>query len=478
MAFQSITEKPARSTTATTGDDFADKSRSQATRPSIKPRLPKNNEDEWGDGGIDDQEFVYVAEDDSGYVDIDDLENSVDLRDAGKHASTQHEDAGEPEQMENGKWPCNHACKDKSKCKHLCCREGLDKKPKARKAKSVNTNLTEKSTSQSSKVQSKLALEPRRKGMDAPSKKDRPEHIDMSIDQPSARVRSTTAHSGNKLPKSLHEHPGSSRHVLSIRGQEASYSYLDGKAPRLGFLEAPNDDLDAYFTEEILEDSLMDDLPELCALPHDKRVTRKEPDKTLVRDDTDKDEDFWFECDDQEMLDAALIGAEDSHLLRSQGDKVETTATGQANISPQPVSSPRRHEPVMEQSSETGLFVPLGCELSTYSAGVLTDLGPGIETQKRKADIDDMYEGLESSNLPNKRSRTGASTTCREEEDMDDILPEAAVRGHDSSDMSNHTLNMEPVPPTGSKASPRTPELRAWLAAEFGDCVELVDFME
>jgi ATP-dependent DNA helicase HFM1/MER3 len=58
-----------------------------------------------------------------------------------------------PEKLENGRWACNHKCKDKStcvpqsfkpslnptnycRCKHLCCREGLDNPPKAGKKKS------------------------------------------------------------------------------------------------------------------------------------------------------------------------------------------------------------------------------------------------------------------------------------------------------------------------------------------------------
>ncbi|KAF3896201.1 ATP-dependent DNA helicase [Trichophyton interdigitale] len=39
----------------------------------------------------------------------------------------------EPVQLENGKWACNHRCKDKTACKHLCCREGTDQPPKQSK---------------------------------------------------------------------------------------------------------------------------------------------------------------------------------------------------------------------------------------------------------------------------------------------------------------------------------------------------------
>ncbi|KAL7417667.1 hypothetical protein BDY24DRAFT_437990 [Mrakia frigida] len=34
-----------------------------------------------------------------------------------------------PIQLENGKWKCNHTCRDKSKCSHMCCREGMAHPP-------------------------------------------------------------------------------------------------------------------------------------------------------------------------------------------------------------------------------------------------------------------------------------------------------------------------------------------------------------
>jgi ATP-dependent DNA helicase HFM1/MER3 len=47
-------------------------------------------------------------------------------------------------QMENGKWTCNHSCRDGQptktgqKCKHRCCKEGLDKPRKIRKKAMVS----------------------------------------------------------------------------------------------------------------------------------------------------------------------------------------------------------------------------------------------------------------------------------------------------------------------------------------------------
>ncbi|KAJ5203403.1 hypothetical protein N7449_005482 [Penicillium cf. viridicatum] len=40
------------------------------------------------------------------------------------------EDEYEPVRLANGKWACNHKCKDKTSCKHFCCREGLENPPK------------------------------------------------------------------------------------------------------------------------------------------------------------------------------------------------------------------------------------------------------------------------------------------------------------------------------------------------------------
>ncbi|RAO68915.1 uncharacterized protein BHQ10_004927 [Talaromyces amestolkiae] len=52
-----------------------------------------------------------------------------------RHTSDLREDTEElqPVMLENGKYNCNHKCKDKSTCKHFCCREGLDKPPKVHK---------------------------------------------------------------------------------------------------------------------------------------------------------------------------------------------------------------------------------------------------------------------------------------------------------------------------------------------------------
>jgi ATP-dependent DNA helicase HFM1/MER3 len=77
------------------------------------------------------------------FVDIDDLEiGAIEGNDEPEAA------VSEPVRMENGKWRCNHKCRDAQgnylnkkglPCKHLCCREGLDKPRKLQRKKVCST---------------------------------------------------------------------------------------------------------------------------------------------------------------------------------------------------------------------------------------------------------------------------------------------------------------------------------------------------
>lgn len=93
--------------------------------------------DEFGDDGIDDTDFVLAGS--GGFENIDDFDDAVEPAGVKRSRTTcvtaAPGSAQEPKHLENGKWACNHNCKDKTACKHLCCREGLDKKPKPPKPK-------------------------------------------------------------------------------------------------------------------------------------------------------------------------------------------------------------------------------------------------------------------------------------------------------------------------------------------------------
>ncbi|KAK8183963.1 Sec63 Brl domain-containing protein, partial [Phyllosticta citribraziliensis] len=122
------------------------KRRAASLKPA--PSHPDTNRDEFDDGGLDDADLEEAVgkpkrEDWSDIEDYaDNMPSSVPTTKKGKRADTnlrkkqapalQHE--WRATKLENGKWACNHKCKDKNACKHMCCREGLDKMPKQPKA--------------------------------------------------------------------------------------------------------------------------------------------------------------------------------------------------------------------------------------------------------------------------------------------------------------------------------------------------------
>ncbi|GAA5888947.1 hypothetical protein JCM5296_002752 [Sporobolomyces johnsonii] len=76
----------------------------------------------------------------------------------------------------DGKFECNHACGDKTKCKHLCCREGLDKAPRT-KAKSVakgGGSALDVGTSKKRKLSGPLDRLPSTSAGDPPKKRLQP----------------------------------------------------------------------------------------------------------------------------------------------------------------------------------------------------------------------------------------------------------------------------------------------------------------
>ena len=132
---------------------------SSKLKPGPKRRAPETGFDEFDDAGIDDADLA-LAEN-SGFENIDDFDDEPRpyaststkkqrIYDTHDNGITTHE----LRQLANGKWACNHNCKDKTSCKHLCCREGLDKKPKPPKAK---TNKKEVESSADPK-QTQLSL--------------------------------------------------------------------------------------------------------------------------------------------------------------------------------------------------------------------------------------------------------------------------------------------------------------------------------
>jgi hypothetical protein len=105
----------------------------QRRGPNVTP------DDEYGLSSIDDSEILKLAErvEHNQADEIDDptptarglKEGATNVREKGPTPITQRSNLP-PARLPNGRYQCRHACKDKSKCKHMCCREGLDLPPK------------------------------------------------------------------------------------------------------------------------------------------------------------------------------------------------------------------------------------------------------------------------------------------------------------------------------------------------------------
>lgn len=96
-------------------------------------------DDEFGGNDLQDSDFLNLASDMEhvrdwdGFVDVDD----VAAQTSKKSTTATALKTSASIQMPNGKWTCNHSCRDglrknKNPCKHRCCQEGLDKQPKPR----------------------------------------------------------------------------------------------------------------------------------------------------------------------------------------------------------------------------------------------------------------------------------------------------------------------------------------------------------
>jgi hypothetical protein len=133
------TSKTTESSNVRPGKPVSKRASSKA-KPGSKRRASETGFDEFNDAGINDDDLA-LAEN-GGFENIDDFDDeprpSASTSRKKQGTSTAHDEeitTHEPRQLANGKWACNHNCKDKTSCKHLCCREGLDKKPKPPKAK-------------------------------------------------------------------------------------------------------------------------------------------------------------------------------------------------------------------------------------------------------------------------------------------------------------------------------------------------------
>jgi hypothetical protein len=300
---------------------------------------PIRSSSQFEDDDIDDSDLLAAAQE-AEFTPIDVYENQASP-DHSNHPSkkdksnaprskvqtTSQAEPREPVQLENGKWACSHSCKDKTKCKHLCCREGLDKPPKTRKALKLNEEKPKEKDSPKKKPpvetgQTTLALGSRLPG----SKKKRDDSIEKLDMTGSQGKKSQSIHPSNSKHKerlnSLHEKTSTSSTSFTPLSRNAPSTYAKGKKLRLSFISDSSSPEPEVPTKKHLTDCGDDffddiDFPSTEALLNGAQLKEKkqaQPSKTITQANSKSSQAYDEDVSD---LEAGMIGLEDSLALQS-----------------------------------------------------------------------------------------------------------------------------------------------------------------
>ncbi|ESZ95176.1 hypothetical protein SBOR_4440 [Sclerotinia borealis F-4128] len=342
-----------------------------------KPAIKKSKvADETGtvdefDEGIDDDAMLAAAQQVEGESRVSSDYGSdafIDIDTVGQENSNQNErareeiDQLEPIKMNNGKWACNHHCRDGNLlkngqlCKHKCCREGLDKPRKlARKKSSIGITGDQGSKTDDkikgsvakpnmsntqpsgSKPFPKLAQKSRPTFSAGPSSdQDAVEIIDLSRTLPAVTYPDVAPRDYRKL-HNLHT---SIQKDSSVRlpKNPPIFSYASGELPNLSFMDTGgskngnNDESNLYDSDEY-------EFPSPSALlSSNKRAATSGPSSQswlpppavgIGRQERNNHlnpstSDDPFE-DSSGSVEAAMIGLDDSMKLRPATPKLNTS---------------------------------------------------------------------------------------------------------------------------------------------------------
>ncbi|KAI5268938.1 P-loop containing nucleoside triphosphate hydrolase protein [Aureobasidium subglaciale] len=442
-AFQSIKDNTAD---VSKDERFAGRTRIVDTTGNVETPQVNLSIDEWDDGGLKDDDFIHAEPKEDGYMDVDALEQPIfGQKTTGKarnkaYVTTVGEDP-EEQRLENGRFACSHRCKDKTACKHQCCKEGLGKKskPRARKTKdsepSAPAAKSKAFSSTSTKAQSRLDLPIRRKTVGGPV-----EHLDLTqmassreTRVPAAAMRLTSLHDSTTRPGEIPISGTTSTKIAS--SLPARPRFLPSLNP-LGSIEE-----DIWAARSPLE--------------HVSELYDNENDKPSSDDEEylDRDED---------MLDAALIGLEDSRSLQNS-DGVVTNGQGLFAERQNVLDSETDYQE--EDIGGPELFMTPHAQRTVVSSAAFEDAvpisvrtidneystSPGVVKRKRGEDMASAY-------FPAKKARTEDEAASYVYEKQTPV--EEVDRENEEGEESKQKREVE--------------ELRAWLAAEFGDTVEMI----
>jgi ATP-dependent DNA helicase HFM1/MER3 len=482
-------------------------------------RKPSTVSDDFGDDGINDDELVKVS---FGDLDFDHIENYPDptnpitQKNTAKNKTakdnkdksnlnnksymnrtdgTTKDDDGESVQLPSGKWACNHPCKDKTACKHLCCKTGMDRPPKKKsttKQIASGEHQTQSqpvnSSHQGKATQTKLQLTASKRKTSAPI-----EELDLT--QPEKKKKADYAKYGPKDYRDLHQlHktiqgkdlPSSLHNVMH---KKPAYCYSQGGDHVLSFLDEPDvqrplasseygdiqfDELSSHFDHSqhpaIQQDlMLMDESPRLHATnDHQSAVS-----VASLASETFDDEDS--------LLGDAMIGLADSQQLQATSDQNFDAAQVSGEVAELGISFDRPendYEMVSDIASydandydaaEGQSATPEYLSLRPSRPAFKPDLGSNYTSKARKGDFGSAKATIKRPEVKPSKQVTATAKPSSVEASLVRRGDGRAVHDDYDSEPSEGTMVKDNIIPDAFK------DLEPWLFQEFGDIVELVD---
>jgi ATP-dependent DNA helicase HFM1/MER3 len=468
--------------------------------------------DEFGDGDIDDEELVEASFHDLDFDHIDNYANPTDKitrNNTAKNASSKEKSRPkqtaqgcddveqEPRRLENGNWACNHPCKDKQACKHLCCKDGMAKPPKKTVSKYVPSNDTgsqaaaKGSNDWERKTQTKLQLTTSKRKSSVAI-----EELDLSRQE--KKKKADFAVNGPKDYRDLHrlhvriqkKDPPSI--VSSVMYQKPKYCYGKSGDPSLSFLSNASDSarpgsMSSDYGDIQFED-LTGDLHQSGRNRKQLTATKSQDDLSLSIDSVPVEQLSEAFGDDESLLENAIVGVTDSKELQA-------TIHGSADRGK---ASEESFGDGYDFSLEDEDFIMTGGAISTNNPLSDTSLGrptsptAGISSMPPRRDPSLYFHNTSSlflkdgSTCSNPVPKDHTSHALKQAENGL-TLPERTSKGSTSqtkrkSDLYNGLdthQNSENVEPKDEPKEEPVPEaykdLEPWILKEFGDIVELVD---
>jgi ATP-dependent DNA helicase HFM1/MER3 len=490
--------------------------RAEPAKPSRKRSAAS---DDFGDDEIDDDALVKASFGDLEFEHIENFANptdSITRKNTAKNKSaklnnqpmtTQSEsnDADdEPVQLANGKWACNHPCKDKHSCKHMCCKEGMDKPPKKtaktkrRSSGDYDTHTAASISTQKPKhSQSKLRLKASKRKISSAI-----EELDLT--QQEKKKKADYANKGPWDYRGLHQlHKAVQKtdppaNLLSVMHKKPAYCYSQGGAHNLSFMPQSSEECPET-SSDYGDIPLEEPTPQFDSSATHEDMVRKSNGPSFndfmyhptTAPVTSRGSDTFG--DDDSLLGDAMVGLADSQNLRDMNttntDHVDPldegfdmdyeTAFGDEDLGLEvdmDLAGTAEEEVEHEDSPVPSPPPPPKCteaQLNSYVAN--KDASRTSQPQSQPRCITTNFNPAQSTLQPvnpNKVARhstTSGPNPPKEDKSLDiDVLDLIDAFDDEPSPAPEQEEKDEQVPDAYK-------DLEPWLFREFGDIVELVE---